>query len=115
MTKGQPITQMKLVTDIRLWQLLLQGMKKQHKMTRVEALYDLIDRQHIALLTGTDEYMRGSVLEFSKAWGWDRETVMRFLDSLEQLGIVTLHMVGNRKTVKLNYITMNPLDKPENT
>lgn len=44
MTKGQHITQMKLVTDIRLWQLLLQGMKKQHKMTRVEALYDLIHR-----------------------------------------------------------------------
>lgn len=115
MTKEQPFTQMKIVTDIRLWQLLLQGMKKQHKLTRVEAFYDLIDRQHIAMLTSTCEHMRGSVLEFSKAWGWDRETVMRFLDNLEQLGVVTIHMAGNRKAVKLNYGTIDALAKPKNT
>lgn len=95
---------MKIVTDIRLWQLLQQGVKKQQKLTKMEAFYDLIDRQQMALLSGTDDYIRGSVLEFSKAWGWDRETVMRFLDHLEQLEVITIQKAGNRKVVKLNFI-----------
>jgi predicted transcriptional regulator len=49
--------------------------------------------------------MKGSVLEFSKAWGWDRDTVSRFLEKLQELGIVTMTLAGNRKAIKLNYIT----------
>lgn len=97
-------TQLKIVTDTRLWNLLLQGMKKSEKLTKVEAFNDLIGRQRIALLTSDDEYMKGNVLEFSKAWGWDRETVNRFLERLQELDIVTISMAGNRKTIKLNYI-----------
>ena len=97
-------TQLKIVTDTRLWNLLLQGMKKSEKLTKVEAFNDLIGRQRIALLTSDDEYMKGNVLEFSKAWGWDRETVNRFLERLQELDIVTISMAGNRKAIKLNYI-----------
>ena len=97
-------TQLKIVTDTRLWNLLLQGMKKSEKLTKVEAFNDLIERQRIALLTSDDEYMKGNVLEFSKAWGWDRETVNRFLERLQELDIVTISMTGNRKAIKLNYI-----------
>ena len=97
-------TQLKIVTDTRLWNLLLQGMKKSEKLTKVEAFNDLIERQRIALLTSDDEYMKGNVLEFSKAWGWDRETVNRFLERLQELDIVTISMAGNRKAIKLNYI-----------
>lgn len=97
-------TQLKIVTDTRLWNLLLQGMKKSEKLTKVEAFNDLIERQRIALLTSDDEYMKGNVLEFSKAWGWDRETVNRFLEHLQELNIVTISMAGNRKAIKLNYI-----------
>ena len=107
-------TQLKIVTDTRLWNLLLQGMKKSEKLTKVEAFNDLIERQEafndlierqrIALLTSDDEYMKGNVLEFSKAWGWDRETVNRFLERLQELDIVTISMAGNRKAIKLNYI-----------
>ena len=96
--------QLKIVTDTRLWNLLLQGMKKSEKLTKVEAFNDLIERQRIALLTSDDEYMKGNVLEFSKAWGWDRETVNRFLERLQELDIVTISMAGNRKAIKLNYI-----------
>ena len=97
-------TQIRIETDIRFWNLLLQGMKKSEKLTRVEAFNDLIERQRIALLTSDDEYMKGNVLEFSKAWGWDRETVNRFLERLQELDIVTISMAGNRKAIKLNYI-----------
>lgn len=97
-------TQIRIETDIRFWNLLLQGMKKSEKLTKVEAFNDLIERQRIALLTSDDEYMKGNVLEFSKAWGWDRETVNRFLEHLQELNIVTISMAGNRKAIKLNYI-----------
>ena len=97
-------TQLRIETDIRFWNLLLQGMKKSEKLTKVEAFNDLIERQRIALLTSDDEYMKGNVLEFSKAWGWDRETVNRFLERLQELDIVTISMAGNRKAIKLNYI-----------
>ena len=97
-------TQIRIETDIRFWNLLLQGMKKSEKLTKVEAFNDLLERQRIALLTSDDEYMKGNVLEFSKAWGWDRETVNRFLEHLQELNIVTISMAGNRKAIKLNYI-----------
>ncbi len=97
-------SQLKIMTDTRLWNLLLQGMKKSEKLTKLEAFYDLIERQRIALLTSDDEYMKGNVLEFSKAWRWDRETVNRFLERLQELNIVTITMAGNRKAIKLNYV-----------
>jgi len=99
--------QLRIVTDIALWNLLLQGVKKHPKYSRLEAFCDLMERQRIALLTGDGMFMKGSVLEFSKAWGWDRETVSRFLEKLEEFGIVTMTLAGNRKAIKLNYITDN--------
>ena len=100
-------SQVRIVTDIALWNLLLQGVKKQPKYSRLEAFRDLMERQRIALLTGDGKFMKGSVLEFSKAWGWDRETVSRFLEKLQELDIVTMTLAGNRKAIKLNYITDN--------
>ena len=98
-------SQVRIVTDIALWNLLLQGVKKQPKYSRLEAFRDLMERQRIALLTCDGKFMKGSVLEFSKAWGWDRDTVSRFLEKLQELGIVTMTLAGNRKAIKLNYIT----------
>jgi hypothetical protein len=72
-------SQVRIVTDIALWNLLLQGVKKQPKYSRLEAFRDLMERQRIALLTGDGKFMKGSVLEFSKAWGWDREYGQPFL------------------------------------
>ena len=89
-------SQVRIVTDIALWNLLLQGVKKQPKYSRLEAFRDLMERQ---------KFMKGSVLEFSKAWGWDRDTVSRFLEKLQELGIVTMTLAGNRRAIKLNYIT----------
>ena len=88
-------------TDIALWRLLLQGMKKSHKLSRVEAFYDLIDRHCIAMLKGEDDHINGTIHNMAKSWGWDRETVAKFLDNLQQLGAVTLDTDGSRKTVRL--------------
>ena len=100
------LKKVRIQTDISLWKMLLQGIKKTHKLSRVEAFYDLIDRQCVSMLKGEDSHLSGSILEIAKAWGWDRETVGRFLDNLEQLGVVTIDMEGNRKTVRMNCITL---------
>ena len=96
---------LKIIADIPLWDLLVQGTKKTNKLSRVQALRDIIERQYITLLKGEDEYLSGSVLDFAKSWGWDRETVTRFLNELEQLGVITIDVSVNRKKIKLNCIT----------
>ena len=45
--------QLRIVTDIALWNLLLQGVKKQPKYSRLEAFCDLMERQRIANVNGT--------------------------------------------------------------
>ena len=97
-------------TDIALWQLLLQGIKKSHKLSRVEAFYDLIDRHCIAMLKGEDGHISGTIHNMAKSWGWDRETIAKFLDNLQQLGTVTVDTNGNRKTVRLNCVTLPKTD-----
>lgn len=103
--KNNALTNVRIQTDIALWKLLLQGIKKSHKLSRVEAFYDLIDRQCVSMLKGEDTHLSGSILEIAKAWGWDRETVGRFLDNLEQLGAVSIDMEGNRKVVRMTCVT----------
>jgi len=100
----QPSKSLKILTDIPLWVYLSQGVKSPGKMSRVQAFCDLIERQHISMLKGDDDYLKGSVLEFSKTWGWDRETVVRFLDNLRQLDAIAIDMAGNRKAVKLKHV-----------
>lgn len=90
-------------TNIPLWDFLVQGIKKAHKVSRVQAFHDLIDRQRIALLKGEDENLTGTIQDMAKAWGWDRDTVARFLDNLEQLGVLTVETTGNRKSFMLKY------------
>ena len=52
-----------------------------------------------------NENLNGTIQDMAKAWGWDRETVARFLDNLEQLGVLTVQTTGNRKTFMLKYST----------
>ena len=111
---------LKIQTDIALWQLLLQGIKKSHKMSRVEAFYDLIDRHCIAMLKGENNHISGTIHSMAKAWGWDRETVAKFLEHLQKLGMVTINNDGNRKAIMLNCITLPKMDpgdseKPSDT
>ena len=102
--------QMKIIVDFSLLKMLSANKKKLGKFTRVQALCDLIERQYITALQEDGEYLKGSVFEFSKNWGWDRDTVARFLNELEQLGIVSALMTQNRKTFRVNYVTDEEID-----
>ncbi len=97
---------MTVQTDMALWQLLLQGVKKSHKLSRLEAFCDLLNRHSFAALKGGDEHIEGTVHRLAKAWGWDRVTVSHFLTNLEQIGAVTIDTGGIRKAVKVNNVTI---------
>ena len=96
--------QITLQTDIRLWSYLLSGQKKTtRKLSRVEAFYDLMQRQYTALHDGRERWLQGNVSELSCAWHWSRDTTASFLDKLEQLNVLTSHAVGNSKAFMLKY------------
>ena len=96
--------QITLQTDIRLWSYLLSGQKKTtRKLSRVEAFYDLMQRQYTALHDGRERWLQGNVSELSCAWHWSRDTTASFLHKLEQLNVLTSHAVGNSKAFMLQY------------
>ena len=96
--------QITLQTDIRLWSYLLSGQKKTtRKLSRVEAFYDLMQRQYTALHDGRERWLQGNVSELSCAWHWSRDTTASCLDKLEQLNVLTSHAVGNSKAFMLQY------------
>lgn len=94
---------LKIPTDIPLWDYLVQDIKKSHKASRVQAFFDLIERQHIALLKEDGGQLSATIQELANKWGWNRETVTRFLENLERLGLLSVVATGNRKTITLNY------------
>ena len=99
-------SQMEILTDLSLWKMLVQGGKKTHKLNRFEAFFDLLNRQRIALLAEDEGNINFSALELSKAWGWDRVTVTKFIDNLQKLKALTLSTSTKRKLIKLERVTL---------
>lgn len=96
---------LKILVDIPLLNLLCRNQGKTGKLSRVQALRDLLERQDISLLKNDDEYLKGNIQEFSNQWGWDRDTVARFLNELEEVGTILSDNTGVRRRFKLNYLT----------
>jgi hypothetical protein len=95
---------MTIPTSRPLWNYLLHGQRNSSKkLSRVEAFRDIIERQHSALLSGTDDGIGASVIELTKAWHWNRDTTSAFIDSLRRLGAVTCEKDGNRTIIRLNH------------
>ena len=93
-----------LMTDMALWNFLMQGMKKSHKVSRVQAFADLLDRQRIALLEKQDDdNLKGSIQDMAATWGWSRKTVSQFLENLKRFGVLTISREGSQKTFRLTY------------
>lgn len=98
------VEQLKVLTDYSLWTFLAQRIKKDNKFSRFEALYDLIQRQYLVCLKDGDGYLEGTITDFTKKWKWDRETVNKFLDQLQQIGILSVVTTKNRPHFRINYI-----------
>ena len=97
-------------TDVPLWDYLVKGTPKANKLSRVQAFYDLIERQQVALLKGEGESLSAKMQDLANKWGWNRETVTRFIDNLEQLNALTVSSTGTRRTIRLNYSIYDNID-----
>lgn len=111
-TQNNALKQVMIQTDIPLWKMLLQCGKKEHKLSRPEAFFDLLDRQLVADLKGGNGYLEGTIPDLVRKWRWDRETVWKFLLGLSQLGAVTISTVANRKVIRVNNITVKETPLP---
>lgn len=90
-------------TDLQFWNLVVGDVKKSHKASRAQAFRDLLERQYIEHLKGKNKYISATVKELAKSWGWDRMTVVKFLTSLEQLDVLTLDTLSNKKFFAVKY------------
>ena len=98
--------QMTIPMSRQLLKYLLQGRRKTTgNHSRTEAFYDLMERQQTALMSGK-ETLTENLGALAKRWRWNRDTTAAFLANLEQLGAVTIDMEGNRKSIRVNFITL---------
>lgn len=100
---------LKLTTDFDFWNFLFHGLPKKdapRKFTKPEAFFDLLKRQRWAALTNDNDFLEGSVLALSKAWGWDRNTVMNFMKYLSDNNVITTSKVNGRHIFRLNNILL---------
>ena len=92
---------MTISTSRELWRYLFRGQKNSsQKLTRVEAFYDLIERQYAALQEESD-CIFGNISSLSRAWHWDRDTTSSFISDLEKFGAVSRYDMGTRAIIKL--------------
>jgi len=114
----QPVTtqgSMTVETDYELWNMLFPNNDSQgdHKLTKAEAFFDLIKRHRLATLTKDNNYLGGGILALAKAWGWDRNTVKKFVNSLCSVGAATIKKVGNKSIIlitNVSYLHQNVSD-----
>lgn len=97
-------------TDYELWSFLFQenNSKEKHKLSKGKALFDLIKRQRLWMLTNDDSYIDGGIQALANAWTWNRNTVKKFIDSLVNLGVAELKNSGNKTIVTLTNVTYLP-------
>lgn len=104
-------TPMVVETDFELWNYLLQGCSKKprHRYSRMEAFYDLLNRQRQMILNGNDDdYMDASLQDLANTWSWDRGAVRRFVETLSDMEAVTLdtdYSRNNKTVIRLNNVS----------
>lgn len=93
-----------IITNERLWEFLFPKQTQivtasTRKLTKAEAFVDLINRYRLASVTHDNTFLQGTAVSLSKAWGWDRTTVKKYLAVLEEIGAITIQSIGFHKTV----------------
>ena len=92
-----------IITNERLWEFLFPKQTQivtvsTRKLTKAEAFVDLINRHRLASATHDNTFLQGTAVSLSKAWGWDRTTVKKYLSVLEEIGAITMQSIGFHKT-----------------
>lgn len=84
-----------------------------HRTSRIEAYTDLLNEQikllRIDFKGGCSVPFLVTILDLSERWNWGRNTVMRFLQSLEKLGAIEAKRCQDGTQVRiLNISQDNP-------
>lgn len=94
--------------------LLFLEKKLPNRTSRFEAFLDLLKRQ----ISHCDGHSNGINIPFgityeslAKEWNWDRKTVMSFLKSLQEMGILEYKRDGYNMVVRILNLTYLPKEK----
>ncbi len=104
---------LQITANFELFKLLAQDSFSNRKFSKAEAFFDLLTRHRLVTLTKDESYLGDGILSYAKAWGWDRGTVKKFIDSLCSVGAVTIQQVGRSQIVRLANVTEFPNDGSE--
>ncbi len=122
MAKSLTNETMMVLTSYDTWSYLVARKIRmpRHRYTRAEAFYDLLRRQRLMVVDGSsNDFIDASLQDLSIAWRWDRGTVQRFIDGLQEKGavITSLDRARNNKTlIRVNNISgLTPVkeDRPQ--
>lgn len=101
---------LRFITDYSLWNILFPRQSQiltasTKKLTRAEAFVDLINRQCLAIITNDDNFLQITAVALSKAWGWDRTTVKKFILALQKINAIScLPNVNGKTVIRINNI-----------
>lgn len=101
----QTKSEMKILTDFKLWNLLLKDSVPtgHRKLSKAEAFYDLLNRQRLAALYDQDA-LWGNFQTLAVNWNWHRQTVKKFLSELEALGAISIDQSVNRTVMRVSNV-----------
>lgn len=98
-------------TKINTNLLLFLEKKLPNRTSRFEAFLDLLRHQ----INHCDGHSNGIIIPFgityeslAKEWNWDRKTVMSFLKSLQEMGILEYKRDGYNMVVRILNLTYLP-------
>lgn len=81
-----------------------------HKLTKDEAFFDLMNRERLHQCSGDESFSKMSINALAHAWGWQRPTVKNFLENLRSLGVLSFYAENVSILVKLhNIVGLQPL------
>ena len=75
-----------------------------HKLTKDEAFFDLMNRERLHQCSGDESFSKMSINALAQAWGWQRPTVKNFLENLSSLGVLSFYAESVSTFVKLHNI-----------
>lgn len=66
------------------------------RLSKQQALFDLLSRHRILLLTNQDGCLQESINDLARAWHWQRQTVLNFLRMLQDNDVLSLVNENNK-------------------
>ena len=99
----------RIVTDYALWCCLFRipSPKGARKLSRAEAFFDLITKQRQAILLYDQDNILAGFQTLADEWRWNRQTVKRFLNELQDIGSVIIAPSYYHTAIRVANVTVS--------